>query len=430
MQRIVVIGGGWSGVAAAVRAAAAGLEVILCEKTDLLLGLGNVGGIMRNNGRFTAAEENIALGADELFEITDRLATHRDVDFPGHEHAAFYDVALVEPEVRRLLKRLGVELRFMTRITDVRKEGEKRLAAVITADGEELEADAFVETTGSSGPMGNCLRYGNGCSMCVLRCPAFGPRVSITERAGLTDIMACKADGTRGAFSGSCKLDKRTLSRKLRRKLEKDGVAVVPLPERLINREKLARKVCRQYALDPYAENLILIDTGYAKLMTSYFNLEDLRQVEGFENARFIDPYAGGKGNSVRYMAVGLRDNYMRARGFENLFLGGEKSGFFIGHTEAITTGSLAGYNAAAQVLGGALLRLPESLATGDLLAFANAALEEENALDRRFTFAGGEYFARMKERGLYLTDPRLIRKRVEAEGLCDVYKRPPDVIK
>ena len=49
MQRIVVIGGGWSGVAAAVRAAAAGLEVILCEKTDLLLGLGNVGGIMRNN---------------------------------------------------------------------------------------------------------------------------------------------------------------------------------------------------------------------------------------------------------------------------------------------------------------------------------------------------------------------------------------------
>ena len=144
MQRIVVIGGGWSGVAAAVRSAAAGLEVVLCEKTDLLLGLGNVGGIMRNNGRFTAAEENIALGADELFEITDRLATHRDVDFPGHEHAAFYDVALVEPEVRRLLKRLGVELRFMTRITDVRKEGEKRLAAVITADGEELEADMLM----------------------------------------------------------------------------------------------------------------------------------------------------------------------------------------------------------------------------------------------------------------------------------------------
>ncbi len=43
-----------------------GAEVTLVEKTDMLLGLGNVGGIMRNNGRFTAAEENIALGADEI----------------------------------------------------------------------------------------------------------------------------------------------------------------------------------------------------------------------------------------------------------------------------------------------------------------------------------------------------------------------------
>lgn len=82
-------------------------------------------------------------------------------------------------------------------------------------------------------PMGNCMRYGNGCSMCILRCPAFGPRVSITEKAGLKDVAACKADGTRGAFSGSCKLEKRTLSKKLQKKLEKDGFAVVPLPDRI-----------------------------------------------------------------------------------------------------------------------------------------------------------------------------------------------------
>ena len=67
MYKVVVIGGGWSGCAAAVSARKAGAEVTLLEKTDMLLGLGNVGGIMRNNGRFTAAEENIALGAHELF---------------------------------------------------------------------------------------------------------------------------------------------------------------------------------------------------------------------------------------------------------------------------------------------------------------------------------------------------------------------------
>ena len=423
MPKVVVIGGGWSGVAAAIRARKSGAEVVIAEKTDLLLGLGNVGGIMRNNGRFTAAEENIALGAGELFEITDRLSTHKDVDFPGHDHASFYDVIMVEPEVRRLIKKLDIEILFMTRITDVVKE-DGQLRGVKDSSGKVIDGDVFIETTGSTGPMGNCMRYGNGCSMCILRCPAFGPRVSITERAGLDDLTACRADGVRGAFSGSCKLEKRSLSKKLQRKLDKDGCAVIPLPKELINKDKLSKKVCRQYALDSFAENIILIDTGYAKLMTPYFDLEQLRSVEGFENARFADPYAGGKGNSVRYMSVGVRDEYMRARGSDNLFLGGEKSGFFIGHTEAISTGSLAGYNAARQAFGKPMLRLPESLAIGDLLSFANKVLEEEDCLDRRFTFAGGEYFQRMKDRGLYLTDPKAVRKIVDSEGLLDIYNK------
>ena len=423
MPKVVVIGGGWSGVAAAIRARKSGAEVVIAEKTDLLLGLGNVGGIMRNNGRFTAAEENIALGAGELFEITDRLSTHKDVDFPGHDHASFYDVIMVEPEVRRLIKKLDIEILFMTRITDVVKE-DGQLRGVKDSSGKVIDGDVFIETTGSTGPMGNCMRYGNGCSMCILRCPAFGPRVSITERAGLDDLTACRADGVRGAFSGSCKLEKRSLSKKLQRKLDKDGFAVIPLPKELINKDKLSKKVCRQYALDSFAENIILIDTGYAKLMTPYFYLQQLRGVEGFENARFADPYAGGKGNSVRYMSVGVRDEYMRARGSDNLFLGGEKSGFFIGHTEAISTGSLAGYNAARQAFGKPMLRLPESLAIGDLLSFANKVLEEEDCLDRRFTFAGGEYFQRMKDRGLYLTDPKAVRKIVDSEGLLDIYNK------
>lgn len=199
---------------------------------------------------------------------------------------------------------------------------------------------------------------------------------------------------------------------------------MIPLPKELINKDKLSKKVCRQYALDSFAENIILIDTGYAKLMTPYFDLEQLRSVEGFENARFADPYAGGKGNSVRYMSVGVRDEYMRARGSDNLFLGGEKSGFFIGHTEAISTGSLSGYNAARQAFGKPMLRLPESIAIGDLLSFANKVLEEEDCLDRRFTFAGGEYFQRMKDRGLYLTDPKAVRKIVDSEGLLDIYNK------
>ncbi len=40
--------------------------------------------------------------------------------------------------------------------------------------------------------MGNCLKYGNGCAMCILRCPTFGPRVSISQKAGVTDIVGMK----------------------------------------------------------------------------------------------------------------------------------------------------------------------------------------------------------------------------------------------
>ena len=257
MYKVVIIGGGWSGCAAALAARKAGAEVTLLEKTDMLLGLGNVGGIMRNNGRFTAAEENIALGARELFDITDRCSRHVNIDFPGHKHASLYDVMKVEPNVRRLLREKGVDVRLMTRAVDVvlqksgrgacgsgdrdRRSGgighsgetrrsntgcgevhsvgngydsgvtehpdktrrsntepfdngdmqdaviEKLILAGnpagIGGDSEQtIEGDVFVETTGSTGPMGNCLTYGNGCCMCILRCPAFGPRVSISAK--------------------------------------------------------------------------------------------------------------------------------------------------------------------------------------------------------------------------------------------------------
>jgi hypothetical protein len=88
-MKVIVIGGGWAGCAAAITAKKAGAQVRLFEKTDMLLGLGNVGGIMRNNGRFTASEELIALGGGDLINITDANSRHKNMDFPGHKHACF-----------------------------------------------------------------------------------------------------------------------------------------------------------------------------------------------------------------------------------------------------------------------------------------------------------------------------------------------------
>jgi len=420
--KVVVIGGGWAGCAASLAAKKAGAEVVLIEKTDLLVGLGNVGGIMRNNGRHTAAEESISLGAGELFDITDNAARHKNVEFPGHEHATLYDVTQVEPMVRRLLEEKGIKVLVQSRAIDVIMENRK-IREILLSDENIIYGDIFIETTGSTGPMGNCLKYGNGCAMCILRCPSFGPRISISQRAGVEDILGQRGNESYGAFSGSCKLNKDSLSLEIREQLNKTGVVVLPVPEEDIKLDKLDLKVCQQYALKEFAENIILLDTGHAKLMTPFYPLDKLRKIKGLENARYEDPYSGGKGNSVRYLSIAPRNNAMKVNDIENLLCAGEKSGLFVGHTEAIVTGTLAGHNSVRLSLGMHLLEIPRNLAIGDIIAYANEQIKTKEGLKRRYTFAGAEYFERMKKLGLYLTEREDIKRKIERIGLLNIYE-------
>lgn len=345
MVKVVVVGGGWSGCAAALAAAKGGAQVTLLERTDLLLGTGLVGGIFRNNGRFTAAEEAIAMGGGDLFVAMDANSRHKGVNFPGHNHASFYDVTTMEPLVKKILQNYNIDIKTKCRVADVIKYG-KIIQAISIDSGELVKGDVFVDATGTAGPMGNCLTYGNGCAMCILRCPSFGPRVSLTSKAEVKEFMGRKSDGTFGAMSGSCKINKDSLSPELREKLNNCGFAVLPVPEHLQKTSSLGRKACSQYAVTEYAQNLVLIDTGHAKLMTSYFPVDDLRMIPGLEKARYEDPYAGGVGNSMRYMGVAPCTNVLKVDGVDNLFCGGEKSAVLVGHTEAIVTGLLAGHNA------------------------------------------------------------------------------------
>ncbi len=427
-HEVIVIGGGWSGVSAALAANKAGADTALCERTDMLLGAGLVGGIMRNNGRFVATEECIAMGCGELFDLTDSISRHRNIEFPGHRHASLYDVHLAEPAVRRLLLERGITLYMQARITRA-KHHEGKLIQVESDQGQVFLADAFVDATGSSGPQGLCQRLGNGCAACIQRCPAFGPRVSIARLMGLPEYMTSRRrDIPGGAMSGSCKIYKETLSQSLREKLDAEGVAIIPVPKDMVNHSKLDSKVCQQYALPEYAESLVLLDTGHAKLMTSYFPLEHLRQIPGLENARYADPLAGGRGNSMRLTATVARDNSMLAAGTQNLFVAGEKAGICVGHTEAIVTGALAGRNAALLAKGKPLMVIPDTLATGDFISFSaidtegNPAVPGGYGLSASHTFAGSVYFKRMKALGLYTTDKQAIRKRVRQAGMEGVF--------
>ncbi|MFZ0613988.1 MAG: FAD-dependent oxidoreductase [Desulfobacterales bacterium] len=423
-MKVIVVGGGWAGCACALAARKKGAEVVLLERMDMLLGTGLVGGIMRNNGRFTAAEELLAMGGGELFQLTDANSLHRRIDFPGHRHASIYNVATMEPIVKRFLIEKGVELRLSSRITDVEMAGDRIRAISWKKDGEaqRLAGDVFVDTTGTAGPPANCNKYGNGCAMCVLRCHSFGGRVSLAAKAGVKEMTGRKGDQM-GAMSGSCKLLKESLAGEIRDLLDKTGVAIIPIPKSKVLRGKLAIKACQQYALSEFEENVVLLDTGHAKLMTPFFPLEALREIPGFENARYEDPYAGGLGNSMRYFAMAPRDDALKVDGVANLFCAGEKAGLLVGHTEAICTGTLAGCNAVRQVRREEPLVLPEDLAIGTAVGLVRRKMREDGEMGLKFTFSGSVLFDRLKEKGLYSTDVAAIAERVDAAGLTGVFE-------
>lgn len=426
MSRIIIVGGGWSGVSAAVCAKKAGAEVVLLEKTDLLLGAGNVGGIFRNNGRYTATEEMKALGAGDLFGIMDACAAHEDIEFPGHAHASLYDVGAIEPEVSRFVKGLGIDVMTETHVMDV-KACEGHVEAVVMNDGTVISGDAFIDATGSSGPMGNCLRYGNGCSMCIQRCPTFGPRVSLTARCGIKDLVGRREDGTPGVFSGACKISIDSLSEEIRKELKETGVVILKVPEEDIDYSKLEKKACKQYALKEYSENVILLDTGGAKLMTSHYPLDMLRRIPGLENVEYIDPYSAGRGNSIRYLSIAPCLDTMQAEGVDNLFCAGEKGAPLIGHTEAVVTGAVAGHNAVRQAHGIKQVILPDRLAVGRIISHSHEEFIRQEKHGERYTFAGGSFFELMKKEGLYSTDPDVITQRVEDEALTDLFEERPE---
>ena len=108
----------------------------------------------------------------------------------------------------------------------------------------------------------------------------------------------------------------------------------------------------------------------------------------------------------------------------ENLFCAGEKAGLLVGHTEAIVTGVLAGYNAVRFSEGETPLALPESTLIGDAIAYVKKEMETEEGRSRKYTFSGSVYFERMKEIGRYSTDTAQIRGWVEEAGMIGIFDR------
>ncbi|MBI2874532.1 MAG: FAD-dependent oxidoreductase [Firmicutes bacterium] len=417
MGRIVVVGGGWAGCAAALAAARMGQESILIERTDDLLGCGLLGGIYRNFGRATAIMEAQAMGGGELFHAMDEAVRHVNPPIPKMENQNVYDILRIQGKVRSRLDGAGVQIRLRTRVVKAESRNG-RVTAVYLEDGEKVEADVFVDATGSGGPEELCRKWGLGCVSCLLRCPTFGARVSVAGLLGIQEGVGRSGENY-GAISAGSHLLKESLSPDLAGELESKGCMLVPIPASLKNQET-DWAATKHYASDEFKQTLVIVDNGQVLVMLRPFiPIEQVRQIEGLENARFFDPLAGGVGNSVRFLSVVETGPDFKAPGFENLYCAGEKVGLLVGNTEAVLTGELAGNNAARTARGDEALMLPRTTVLGDGLAYAGELLRGPGGYGKRYSFGGGEVQTRMREKGMYQLDPEVIAARIKELGLA-----------
>ena len=98
------------------------------------------------------------------------------------------------------------------------------------------------------------------------------------------------------------------------------------------------------------------------------------------------------------------------------------KVGLLVGHTEAICTGTLAGYNAARHVRKESPLVIPGSLAVGDAIGHVRTQMRDDGKLDLKYTFSGSVLFERMEQLNLYTTDTKKIEARVGTAGMTGVF--------
>lgn len=423
MVRVIVVGGGMAGCAAAIAAAKAGAQAVLLERTDMLLASGLRAGRMDFEGKLVTAEETKTLGCGEMFEALESILLHRGNLF-GERHGYVYNCALVEPTIRAVVEKAGVDLRMESRAVDVKKD-DGRLRAVVLADKEVIEGDAFVDCTGSSGGVPICTKYGKGCVMCcTFRCTIFGDRVSIATKAGAPELMRRRPDGTPGAIGAAIGVPRESLSSELQAQLKEKGAVMVPLPKELIDYNKLA--IMGAVRLKEQVENLCLVDIGInIKLVAAvYFPLRDLRKVPGMERAEIEEPLGGAVFNKIGGVSIAPTEDSLRVPGFVNLFCGGVKSLNMDGLAECIATGSLAGHNAVRAAVGEEPLVLPRTTGVGDFIAYVHERTRTPEGLQKGNAMGSGHYLEHMIQIGLYTSDRKEARERIEQEGLKGVYAK------
>jgi len=148
---LIVVGGGFAGVTAAIEAGRHGLQVLLIEKYNCLGGAAVNCLVMPFMTYWTKepkTEDQKTLTGDLFCEIIEELEKLGGL----HENRKTFDEELLKLVLNRMCIRYGVELLLNATVTDVLKHDDSIVGVTVWGKSKKLQlfADFFVDATGDA----------------------------------------------------------------------------------------------------------------------------------------------------------------------------------------------------------------------------------------------------------------------------------------
>ncbi|MBI2303555.1 MAG: FAD-dependent oxidoreductase [Chloroflexi bacterium] len=412
MAKVVVIGGGLGGCTAALTARKAGVQVEIVERMDFLSGLAPWTGqiltwVSRTETRLMES------GTADIVAVMESLSIHRTTEFGVKDGNITFDVTRIANAIAKLIEKSGIKFRLKSRVTQIDRS-ENKVRAVITEDGTRIEGDAFVDATGRTGGVEWCDRLGQGCALCLLNCPLFGDRISLSALVDVPD------QEDRWNYFPMSLIAMESLSPDLRQKIEDEesGYSYFPIPEDLLSMDftKEWRRPDRPVTAKIKGTLVNVVHVPFAKTKLN-LPLKWLQRIPGFENAWMMQPL-DAEGQTVGTGFYASHDDTLRVTGMANLFAAGLRAGRYSGFIEAMFAGDVAGWNAARTALGMTPLPMPISTLMGYFLSVVKTG---QTPNEWSGTPLSDPTY---KNAGFDTTDYQKIKERVRAAGMEGIFAK------